>query len=193
MESDTRLIKVFIPHRKSFKIIRRTDFRKYKGDYLPGVEALLDGIAKQVEVEERLQKETNAEAMLIKSFVATHITKALCLASKKQRIDPNLPSNFDEACEYPGWRAAIDREFNDCVKRRTWSYVKLEPNMKPVPFTWVFKMKPLDAEGRKFMEKARCCSHGGRQQAYVDYDPNNIYAPVASHDSIRILLSIAAA
>ncbi len=44
-ESDTRIIKVFIPHTKSFKIFRRTDFHKYEGDPLPGVEALLDGIA----------------------------------------------------------------------------------------------------------------------------------------------------
>ncbi len=193
MESDTRLIKVFFPLTKSFKIIRRTDFRKYEGDPLPGVEALLDGIARQVEAEERLQTETNAEAMLIQSFMATNITNALYLASKKKRIDPNVPSNFDEACEYAGWRAAIDREFNACVKRGTWTYVKSEPNMKPVPFTWVFKMKPLDAEGKKFMEKSRCCLRGDRQQAFVDYEPTNIYAPVASHDSIRMLLAIAAA
>ena len=46
MESDTSIIQVFIPHTKQFKIIRRTDFRKYGGDTLPGVEALLNGIAK---------------------------------------------------------------------------------------------------------------------------------------------------
>ncbi len=40
MESDTRIIKVFFPHKKPFKIIRLTDFRKYEGDPLPGVEAL---------------------------------------------------------------------------------------------------------------------------------------------------------
>jgi len=42
------------------------------------------------------------------------------------------------------------------------------------------------------MEKARCCLRGDRQLAYVDYDPTNIYAPVASHDSIRMLIALAA-
>ncbi len=41
--------------------------------------------------------------------------------------------------------------------------------------------------------KAHCCLRGGRQQAYVDYDPTDIYAPVASHDSIQVPLAIAAA
>ncbi len=65
--------------------------------------------------------------------------------------------------------------------------------MKPVPFTWVFKTKTLDAEGTKFMAKARCCLRGDRQQAYVDYDSTNIYVFVASHHSFRMLLEIAAA
>ncbi len=51
--------------------------RRYEDDPLPGVEALLDGIAKQVEAEKILQKESNAEAMLIHAFIATHITNAL--------------------------------------------------------------------------------------------------------------------
>ncbi len=47
MASDTRLIKVFIPHTKSFKIIRHTDFCKYEVYLLPGVEAVLNGISKK--------------------------------------------------------------------------------------------------------------------------------------------------
>ncbi len=53
-------------------------------------------------------------------------------------------------------------------------------------------MKPLDAMCENFIEKARCCLRGDRQLAYADYDPLNVYAPVASHDSIRLLLSMAA-
>ncbi len=53
-------------------------------------------------------------------------------------------------------------------------------------------MKPCDAEGKKFIEKARCCVRGNRQLAYVYYDSSNIYAPVASHDSTHMLLAIAA-
>ena len=51
----------------------------------------------------------------------------------------------------------------------------------------------LDAEGKKFRKKARCCLRRDRQQAYINYDPTNVYAPVASHDSIRMLQAITAA
>ncbi len=64
--------------------------------------------------------------------------------------------------------------------------------MKPVPFIWVFRMKSLVDEGKHFMEKARCCLQVDRQLAYVDYDPLNVYVPVASHDLIRMILSTAA-
>ncbi len=83
MKSDTSLINAFIPHTRSFKIIRRTDFRKYEDDTLLGVEPLLDGIGKKFEAEEILRKETNAEAMHIQAFMATHITNALSLSSLK--------------------------------------------------------------------------------------------------------------
>ncbi len=64
--------------------------------------------------------------------------------------------------------------------------------MQPVPFTWLCKLKPCDADGKEFMEKARCCVRGDRQLAYVDHVPSSINAPVASHDSIRKLIALAA-
>ncbi len=64
--------------------------------------------------------------------------------------------------------------------------------MQSVSVTWVFKLKPFDAEGKKFIEKARCCVWVDRQLAYFGYVPSNIYAPVASHNSIRILFELVA-
>ena len=62
-----------------------------------------------------------------------------------------------------------------------------------VPFTWVFQLKPLDVEGLKLLEKARCCLCGNKQTPEIDFDPHTTYAPVASHEALRILLAIAAA
>lgn len=78
------------------------------------------------------------------------------------------------------------------MNRNTWAYVKRTPEMKPITFTWIFHMKPLDAEGKKFKKNARCRLRSDRQLAYVDYDPINVYASVASHESIRMLFSLAA-
>ncbi len=38
------------------------------------------------------------------------------------------------------------------------------------------------------MEEARRCLRVDRQLSYVDYGPFNVYAPVSSHASIRLLL-----
>lgn len=61
MESNTRLIKVFVSHLKSFRVVRISGFRKYKGTPLPVVEDLLDVTAKQVEKESSVGASTNAE------------------------------------------------------------------------------------------------------------------------------------
>ena len=65
--------------------------------------------------------------------------------------------------------------------------------MKPVPFIWAFRLKPLDAVGENFLEKARCCMRGDKQIAHEDFDSHTLYAPVDSHDSIRFLIAISAA
>lgn len=65
--------------------------------------------------------------------------------------------------------------------------------MHVVPFTWVFRLKKLNTEDTKFLEKARCCVRGDFQAPEVDFDPTAIYAPVASHESIRLILAISAA
>ena len=132
--------------------------------------------------------------MLTKALVAaTTELPHKSWASKKQKIDPNVPRSFSESCKYKGWSDAIDREYNALVKQGTCSYVKRTHSMKSVAFTWVSKQKPLDAVGTKSIEKARCCLRGDRQMVYLDYEPMNVYAPVASHDSIRMHISLSAA
>ena len=64
--------------------------------------------------------------------------------------------------------------------------------MKPVPCTWVFEIKLHDTEGKNLTEKTRCGFRSVQQNSYVIYDANNIYQPVASKDSIRILIPIVA-
>ncbi len=65
--------------------------------------------------------------------------------------------------------------------------------MELVPYSWVFKQKPLDAEDKKFIGKARCCLRGDLQIIYLDYGSMNVNAPVASYDSISLLISLSAA
>lgn len=76
--------------------------------------------------------------------------------------------------------------------REKFYYLPRQSNMKPVPVTWFFKQKQLDVIDKHFMEKGRRCLRGDRKLIYVDYDPSSTYEPVASHDAIRMLITIAA-
>ena len=131
---------------------------------------------------------------MINAFTAVSAEHPLIayMSNKKKKYDPNVPKNFSEACEYPGWCKAIDREYNALVQRNTWRYVKRTSDMKPVPFTWVFKSKQIDSEGKKFLEKARCCLRGDRQKPDIDFNPEALYAPVATHESIRVQIACSA-
>ncbi len=42
------------------------------------------------------------------------------------------------------------------------------------------------------MSKARCCARGDLQEQDIDFNPDTLYAPLASHESIRLILAFAA-
>lgn len=60
--------------------------------------------------------------------------------------------------------------------------------MDPVPYKWTFRAKQLDEGGTKFLYKALCVLRGDIQEPFEDFDPENIYAPVAAHETIRMFL-----
>ncbi len=123
---------------------------------------------KKLAKEQDKAKAIQQKARMVNAFLSTYTPFLECLVIKK-KFDANVPISFEEACQYPGCRKDFDRECNALIKKNTWTYVKLEPDMQPVLFTWVFKLKLCDAEGKKFIEKARCCVRGDRQLTYVDY------------------------
>lgn len=47
----------------------------------------------------------------------------------------------------------------------------------------------MDSKGDKFLHKERCVIRVDQQKAYVDYSPEELYAPVATHEVIRTLLA----
>lgn len=64
--------------------------------------------------------------------------------------------------------------------------------MQVVPQTWVFRLKPLENVGVSFLHKARCVVRGDKQETFIDFNPDEICAPVASHEAIRLILAYAA-
>ncbi len=134
---------------------------------------MLDCIARQLVNEQEDTKIITQEAHFMNPFLSVRHVLLRC-HSLKTKYNTNLPTSFEDASQYPGWRSAIDREYNAVLRRRIWSYVKLQTGMTSV----LLRLKPLDADGKNLMEKDRCYVRGDRQLAYVDYDPYTIYAPV---------------
>jgi len=193
MESDESLYRIYNPTTKKTFTTRKADFKESKADLLPSVSVLLDGLARQHEAEASSAIDGDSEELLHQSLVCIHHeTPHIAYSIKKKRKDFSVPSSFAKACEDPNWCDAIDREYNALVKRNTWTYIRRTPEMKPVPFTWVFKLKQIDGDGKRFLHKARCCLRGDKQTPFVDFNPDNTYAPVAAHETIRLLISYAA-
>lgn len=86
--------------------------------------------------------------------------------------------------------AAIHDEIDSLVKNKTWNLVARTKNMHVLSNQWVFKRK-YKANGEIDKYKARLVVRGCFQKRGIDY--NEIYSPVVRYDSVRTILSIAAA
>lgn len=65
--------------------------------------------------------------------------------------------------------------------------------MHPVRFNWTFHARQVDDSGKYFLFKGRCVLRGDLQERFEDFDPENIYAPVAAHEQLRMFLATAPA
>ena len=99
------------------------------------------------------------------------------------------PATFSEAEGNPAWCAAMKDEIQSIQDNRTWELTDLPHGHKAIGLKWVFKLKK-DETGAVVKHKARLVAKGYVQQAGVDFE--EVFAPVARMESIRLLLAIAA-
>lgn len=65
--------------------------------------------------------------------------------------------------------------------------------MYVLPYTWNFRLKESPGQYIDVLHKARCCLRGDKQRPFFDLDPYVVYAPVARHETIRLLIAKVAA
>lgn len=82
----------------------------------------------------------------------------------------------------------MKEEYSSLVENGTWSLVKLPNDRTPIGCKWVYRKKE-DETGNVSRFKARLVAQGFRQRQGIDYD--TVFAPVATHNTLRILLTIA--
>lgn len=96
---------------------------------------------------------------------------------------------FVEAVKDEKWRHAMDEEIKSIEKNQTWEIADLPTGQKPIGVKWIYKKK-CNAKGMVERYKARLVAKGYRQKAGIDYD--EVFAPVARMDTIRLLITQAA-
>jgi hypothetical protein len=99
------------------------------------------------------------------------------------------PTTFETAVKEEKWRKAMDDEINSIEKNDTWDLCDLPKGHKTIGVKWVFKTK-LNKNGEVDKYKARLVAKGYKQQCGVDY--TEVFSPVARHDSIRLVIALAA-
>jgi len=97
---------------------------------------------------------------------------------------------WEEAMNGPlrdGYMKAAKSEIEILEKMEVWEVVPRLAQMNVLPGTWTFKCKRYpDGSVRKL--KGRYCCRGDRQKDGVDFDSSEIYSPVVSWQTVRLLL-----
>ncbi|KAL6647280.1 hypothetical protein ACP70R_014717 [Stipagrostis hirtigluma subsp. patula] len=104
-------------------------------------------------------------------------------------VSSDEPASFAEAECSPSWRKAMMEEMESIEDNKTWSLADLPPGRKAIGLKWVFKVK-RDEHGAVSKHKARLVVKGYAQWRGLDYD--EVFAPVARLDSVRLLIALAA-
>jgi hypothetical protein len=107
----------------------------------------------------------------------------LCLVAAEE------PASVEEAMTEKCWREAMQAEMQSIEQNRTWDVSDLPPKQKAIGLKWVFKVKK-DPDGKIVKHKARLVAKGYAQVQGVDFD--EVFAPVARIEIVRVLLALAA-
>lgn len=99
------------------------------------------------------------------------------------------PTCYTEAAIHQEWVEAMDREMQSIEKNKTWELAKLPVGKKPIGLKWVFKLK-RNSDGEVVKHKARLVAKEYVQKHGIDFE--EVFAPVARLDTVRLLLAFAA-
>jgi hypothetical protein len=107
----------------------------------------------------------------------------LCLAAAEE------PASVEHALGDASWRGAMEEEMKSIHDNNTWEMTTLPAGHRAIGLKWVFKVKK-DPAGRVIKHKARLVAKGYSQRQGIDFD--EVYAPVARLETVRLLLALAA-
>lgn len=102
----------------------------------------------------------------------------------------NEPRDFSEAKNSKEWWAACIDELRLIEKNGTWLLVYFPVGVKPIGLKWIFKIKE-NSDGSINKYNARLVAKVYVQRHGIDLD--EVFAPVAQIETIRLLINLSAA
>ncbi|XP_058726097.1 uncharacterized mitochondrial protein AtMg00820-like [Vicia villosa] len=99
------------------------------------------------------------------------------------------PLGIEEVLKKKVWLNAMKEEIEAIERNKTWELIKLPKKKKAINVKWVFKVK-LNSDGSVGKHKARLVFIGFLQKPGLDYF--EVFAPVARHETIRLVIALAA-
>jgi len=99
------------------------------------------------------------------------------------------PGGVEDALEEDCWVKAMNSELKSIQDNNTWLYTNLPKGHKAIGLKWVYKVK-RDPEGNVVKHKARLVAKRYAQRHGVDYE--EVFAPVARLETVRLILALAA-
>lgn len=99
------------------------------------------------------------------------------------------PICYEDAAKSRKWRDAMDLEIAAIEKNHTWQLVQPPHGAKVIGVKWVYRTK-MNENGEVHKCKARLVAKGYAQEKGINF--NEVFAPVARWDTIRMVIALAA-
>ncbi|GKU89317.1 hypothetical protein SLEP1_g3470 [Rubroshorea leprosula] len=99
------------------------------------------------------------------------------------------PLTYKEAVKEEKWQKAMAKEIGSIERNQTWELIDLLEGHKIIGVKWIYKTK-LKENGMIDKFKARLVARGYKQEFGIDYQ--EVFAPVARMDTIRLVIALAA-
>ncbi|GJZ19221.1 putative ribonuclease H-like domain-containing protein [Tanacetum coccineum] len=119
-----------------------------------------------------------------KSHQDLHTCLFVCFLSQEE------PKRISQALRDPAWVEAMQEELLQFKLQKVWILVDLPKGHRAIGTKWVYRNKK-DERGIVIRNKARLVAQGHTQEEGIDYD--EVFAPVARIEAIRIFLAYASA
>lgn len=102
------------------------------------------------------------------------------------------PDQYKDAVTCPEaeeWMVAIKEEYDSLIENETWELVRCPEGTIPIKTRWTFVTKPA-VNGQPPRRRARLVAKGFSQRPGIDF--TETFAPVVTHDTMRIVMSLIA-